>query len=1025
MTENYLDEFKNPSSSFRGAPFWAWNCKLNKETLIKQIDYFRDMGMGGFTIHSRTGMETPYLGKEYMELVKACVEKAKALDMKAYLYDEDRWPSGFGGGEVTKDISYRSRYLVFTPIRSEDRKTVDICYDNTAYPYVTGEGKLIARYDITLKDGYLTDYHRLNDGEDGKNIWYAYLEVSPESPLYNNQTYVNVLDKKAIERFIETTHEKYYEAMGDEFGGTIPSIFTDEPHFIRKTNLVHAYDKSDVFIPYTDDFEASFQDQYQDSFLDHLPEVCWELPDKRVSVTRYRYHDHLTERFTCAFSDTLGNWCKKHNIQLTGHMKEEVSLESQTHFLGEAMRLYRGFQVPGIDILCNIREYSTAKQAQSAAHQMGANEVTSELYGVTNWDFDFRGHKLQGDWQAALGVTHRTHHLSWVTMAGGAKRDYPASIFYQSPWYLKYNELESYFARINTALRSGKPKVKVGVIHPIESYWLYCGTEEQTAIIRSKLQQQFEQIIDWLLFGLIDFDFISESLMTTLPQKHSGKGFQVGDMCYDVIIVPGCKTLRNTTMERLNAFVEASGEVIFMGDIPTYVDAIPSGEPMSLAACSTCIDFDYGKLMESLKSYRVIDIHTQKGLRSDRYLYQMREDGENLVVFIANGKVPSNSDVPKPEVYNATIYGIYQITIMDPMSGETFPYPVSYSNGTTVLTYKLYEHDSLLLYLSKPTDKKIEFAKNNSDQLVQILNKVSSYTTSEPNVLMLDQAEYSIDQEAFQPMEEVLRIDNILRIQLNYPQKMDALVQPWIKSEVESICHTLTLRYTFHSDISIEKAKLAMEYPEIAAITLNDVPVDIVIDGYFVDECIKTFSLPTIYQGINELAITIPYSKDTNLEWCYILGDFGVQVYGNRSRIVHKAREIGFSDLTSQTFPFFGGNMTYCCDVDVDEGDYVLEVTKFRSPLISVKADGTEAGSILISPYRINLGHLCGKHRIQITAFGSRINTFGTVHNCDDTTWWFGPDAWRTEGSRYSYEYQLKKTGILAAPKLYKIIEEP
>ncbi len=78
-------------------------------------------------------------------------------------------------------------------------------------------------------------------------------------------------------------------------------------------------------------------------------------------------------------------------------------------------------------MLCDRREFTTAKQAQSAAHQFGYPGVLSELYGVTNWDFDFRGHKLQGDWQAALGVTVRVPHLSWVSMGGEAKRDYPAS----------------------------------------------------------------------------------------------------------------------------------------------------------------------------------------------------------------------------------------------------------------------------------------------------------------------------------------------------------------------------------------------------------------------------------------------------------------------------------------------------------------------------------------------------------------------------------------------------------------------
>lgn len=52
----------------------------------------------------------------------------------------------------------------------------------------------------------------------------AYIELMPESPWFNDQTYVDVLNKKAVERFIEVTHERYYETLGDEFGKSIPAI---------------------------------------------------------------------------------------------------------------------------------------------------------------------------------------------------------------------------------------------------------------------------------------------------------------------------------------------------------------------------------------------------------------------------------------------------------------------------------------------------------------------------------------------------------------------------------------------------------------------------------------------------------------------------------------------------------------------------------------------------------------------------------------------------------------------------------
>jgi len=100
-------------------------------------------------------------------------------------------------------------------------------------------------------------------------------------------------------------------------------------------------------------------------------------------------------------------------------MMDEATLEMQTRSLGEAMRSYRSFQLPGIDMLLDGREYTTAKQAQSAVHQYGREGVLSELYGVTNWDFDFRGHKLQGDWQAATSHPGTKNTNGWrITLHG-------------------------------------------------------------------------------------------------------------------------------------------------------------------------------------------------------------------------------------------------------------------------------------------------------------------------------------------------------------------------------------------------------------------------------------------------------------------------------------------------------------------------------------------------------------------------------------------------------------------------------
>lgn len=1023
---DYLKEFSKPSAHFRGAPFWAWNCRLEKEELLRQIEVFQKMGLGGFTMHCRTGLGTPYLGEEYLEAVKACVEKAKALDMEACLYDEDRWPSGAAGGEVTKEPKYRARYLAFSPFPKEEASKGNSAElpSSSAQNSFRANGTLLARYGITLSQGALSAYRRLEEGEEGKEgetLWYAYLEVSPPSSWYNNQTYVDTLNPEAIRRFIETTHETYWKAVGEEFGKTVPSIFTDEPQFVHKGTLGRAEEKRPIILPYTDNFDESFQKAYGQSFLDVLPEVVWELPEGKRSLARYRYHDHIAQRFCEAFSATISGWCEKHGIALTGHMMEEPTLQSQTAAISEAMRHYRGFQMPGIDMLCDWREYNTAKQAQSACHQFGRNQMTSELYGVTNWDFDFRRHKLQGDWQAALGVTHRVHHLSWVSMEGEAKRDYPASISFQSPWHEKYALLEDHYARVNTALRSGTPKVRVGVIHPIESFWLWFGPKEQTAAVREKLDRQFSQVTDWLLFGLIDFDFISESLLEDMERGPKDGKFHAGEMAYDAVVVPGCITLRQETLERLKAFRSQGGKVIFLGDIPTHIGAVPSQEGKKLAEICVAIPFEQTALLNSLQEFRLIDLKDENGVRTGEYLSQIRENGEELLLFLANGRAICGEDVPKAKHLTLEIAGEYQPILLDTFTGEQRPMAAALQNGKTEIFWNCWGQDSLLLRLKKgmPSREGAALPEEGWEETA-VLGEVCGYETQEPNVLLLDQAEILVDGTPMCSREELLRADTMVRRRLGYPADGGDLAQPWTVPE-EPYRHVVTLRFAVEAEQRLEQVKLALEQAGISEIFWDGEKVELRPEGWYTDPCLTVTPLPLVEAGSHVLEIRLPYRQRSSLEWCYLLGDFGVRVAGSRAVLTALPKEIGFGSLTPQGFPFYGGNFTYRLDVELEEGEYALSAAKFRAPLLSVKVDGEEKGEIAFAPYRALLGRLsAGRHQIELTAYGSRVNTFGQVHLTDEELTWFGPDSWRTTGDSFSYEYQLKRTGVLAAPRLYK-----
>ena len=140
--------------------------------------------------------------------------------MLTWLYDEDRWPSGYGGGYVTKDSRYRMRFLVFSPEEIPEGLPEKRGRDISAAVIIRSEKRtLLKRYAVCLNEnGTMDDYQVLEKGEtcpDGYDPWYAYLEISGDNVWFNNQAYVNTLDPEAISCFLKVTHEKYAEKLGN------------------------------------------------------------------------------------------------------------------------------------------------------------------------------------------------------------------------------------------------------------------------------------------------------------------------------------------------------------------------------------------------------------------------------------------------------------------------------------------------------------------------------------------------------------------------------------------------------------------------------------------------------------------------------------------------------------------------------------------------------------------------------------------------------------------------------------------
>jgi hypothetical protein len=594
------DEFRNPGVAYRGKPFWSWNGVLEEGELLRQVDVIEKMGLGGFFMHSRTGLVTEYLGDEWFRLTNACADDAEARGLEAWLYDEDRWPSGTAGGMVTENPEFRSKFISLRPIPGGEFAWSD---------------DLIAAFTCDLDGVNASGVRRIGPetpaAELALHTVLAFtLEECNPSSFYNGFTYVDTMSKPAIIDYIERTHEKYEEHCGDRLGKSIKGIFTDEPH---RGPVMCGFSISNEnrlwMTPWTPVLFAEFLTRFGYDLVERLPDLFLIVDGKKVSPVKWHYMELTQQLFLENFARPLYDWCDAHNLLLTGHVLHEDSLSAQTCMQGSLMRFYEHMHYPGVDLLTEgNRGYWIVKQLTSAARQLGQKWLLSELYGCTGWQMDLEAHKAVGDWQALFGINLRCHHLSWYTMGGEAKRDYPASILHQSAWWREYDFVETYFARLGVLLTAGEPCCELLVLNPVESVWarIHAGWAHSLSSNVPEidaLETAYRDLFHALAGAQIDFDYGDEEMLGRLGAVERGADgapvFRLGKARYRTVLVPHMTTMRATTLALLEAFATAGGKVVFAGDAPDYVDALPSDGPVNLSRRTLSVPFHTEALVEA------------------------------------------------------------------------------------------------------------------------------------------------------------------------------------------------------------------------------------------------------------------------------------------------------------------------------------------------------------------------------------------------------------------------------------------
>jgi hypothetical protein len=996
MSDDALkQQFRSPGSEWRGAPFWSWNDDLDPQVLRRQIRGMKAAGLGGFFMHARSGLMTPYMSERWMECIAAAVDEAKKQDMLAWLYDEDRFPSGFAGGLVVqRNPDFALRFLEPAPAEAQ----APWCF-------------------ATRQEEGGVSYRPLAAGEEpaeGEELQQFHARIAEASPWYNNGRYADLMNPEAVKAFLDICYQPY-RRFRKEFGGVIPGMFTDEPNIASNAGLRRR-------LPWTGRLPEEFARRRGYDLLARLPELYSE--DPAHFRTRHDFWRTVTELFAEAFGEQVGAWCEKAGLELTGHMLYEQQFELAIPCNGAVMPQLEHMQRPGVDILRElIDEPITCKQAASIAHQMGRKRVLSETYGGSGWQMGLEAQKWIGDWQVTLGINTRCQHFIPYSLRGHRKRDWPLFFWEYQPWWKYFRVIEDYSARTCLFASIGEPVQEVLLLHSITTSW-GLGLDRE---VWKKEGQRFVEMAEHLLALHYDFDLGDEMVMA----RHAavrGRRLAVGKAAYKVVILPESDTIFRSTVELLQQFLDAGGRVICMRRRPTRIEGVPAPELDALFARPnvTHILPTRMELEDALRAAlpRRVSITADSPRQLSQVIYQERKHQGRTYVMLANRDREAGYDV------TVELTGEGGVEQWDFATGKTHPISARVADGKTVVQLHLDAVGSAALVLDPKAGPVTRTPRPETRVTKEVtLSREWQPRRSVENSYPLDTCRWRFTGGEWSESLPVWVAQKQLREQMGLVDTSpQAVAQPWVRYATPSTAPSrpVELRFTFPVARAPERIDLVLEAAELFEIMLNGKGVPNAARGWWLDPSMDRISLPRLRRGENELVLRCDYrdAPEYELEDCYLIGDFGVDRATDAIGAEPAALRPG--DWCDQGYPYYTGSMYYGQEVDVRlrPGERaILKVGPQYSGCVAVHVNGKLAEARAWPPYQADITrHLKrGRNRIEIELCGSPRNLLGPNHVAEKRPVTTGPFTfvalWNWVPERNLVPYGLFGDAVLQVTK--------
>lgn len=956
-------------------------------------------------------MKVSYLDDAYFHAWKKALETAKKLGLKLNIYDENSYPSGFGGGHVSCELpdclSESIRYQVFSEEEmdfQEEKQDWLGDYDTIlVYACDKSDGKMVFRQDVT-------DLPR--EQWKGKGQYFAVIThlESQTAGWLAGYADIDRLRPEVTGKFLEKVYDAYAAHFQDDFGDTIQAIFTDEPALPGSTVYGRGGEGT---LPINRWFAYEFQKKKGYDLVKVLPCLFEDWDGYDNTKIRHDYYEVTQELWAENFLTPIQNWCKEHHLPFTGHFMEDGWPKPYYCVVSPSvMSSYEYQDWPGIDLLLTKRLKDEAWEVQqismlevmSAAHQFGKERVFCEAFGAGGYDSGLKDYKRISDYLFVNGINYINEHLTFTSYVGARKRDHPQSFDWRQSWWEDYTILNDYIGRLSAVLSYGESLERILVLNPTMTGYIYPRNEDSSQLVHNILAKEpdmrpFLQMLQDLRRLQWDINLGDELIMKRHGKAEDGK-LKIVKQTYDVVILHECiENMLPTTVSLLKEYLNQGGRVLCLGRPGNYISGVEQPEEYdALLAHENCILFEKEEdMLQYLKThftpYFSTDQELPEGVESIR---RVMEDG-NEIYFITNH---SKTDVD----VSAYFSGAYAED-WNPWTGERKAAANADADNVLLIPLELKDGESRLICIGHTICDK-EIVMQNRREVAESPLTINDITPSDDNVWPLEYCDLSIDGTLYKDC-------SVISAGIKVFQKRGFAANPW-----DNMVQYKTRTYdrncfygddsgftaSYHFDIADgfhpQKLLLAVEYGDRYQIQVNGKAVTSCIEESFLDPLIKQYEiLDFVKAGENEIQITAAkFDVELELEAVILRGDFGV--YNREGRwTMDRPGTLTAGSMKNQGYPFYYGSMIYGGTFDYTEGRTVLlHIPDSEALAVSVRVNDQYAGVANINGLKgIDISEYLtpGLNSIQLKVCASMKNLFGPHFDPEKprrTAW---PDMWK------------------------------